>query len=146
MRAKGILLSSNYTLGVENPSDPGVCAYFEWDGLRLAIPCDRWDRISHNIQAIALTVEAMRGMERWGAKHMIRAMFTGFKQLANKGHDPQWWITLGVGPNSGAAEVKEAYRRLAQEHHPDKNGDPDVFRRIQVAYETWQDWLDRPER
>src|SRR4051794_26675 len=74
MGGTGLVLSSNYTLGMENPKDCGVVAYFQWQGIAMAIPCDRWLRIEHNVQAIALTIEAMRGMERWGAKHMIKAM------------------------------------------------------------------------
>lgn len=76
--ASNVVLSSNVTLGAENPSDPGVVAYCTYDGLQVAIPCDRWNTVAGNLRAIAKTIEAMRGMERWGAKHMIRAMFTGF--------------------------------------------------------------------
>jgi hypothetical protein len=138
MGAKSIVLSSNYTLGVENPKEPGVCAYFEWDGLQLAIPCDRWQRICDNIQAISLTVEAMRGMQRWGAKHMIRAMFTGFKALKAP-ESVEWWTVLQVLQTDRPELVKEAYRRLANQHHPDKGGDPEVFMRVQRAYEVWSE-------
>jgi len=135
MGAKNVILSSNYTLGIENPKDPGVCAYFEWDSGPMAIPCDRWKRISHNIQAIALTVEAMRGMERWGAKHMIKAMFSGFKRLS--AGDMTWWISLGLdNPNVNIETVKARYRDLVKKHHPDTGGNPEDFRRIQIAYET----------
>lgn len=135
MGAKNVLLSSNYTLGLDNPKEPGVCAYFDYDGMNLAIPCDRWAKISHNIQAIALTVEAMRGMERWGAKHMIRAMFTGFRLLPGVGETgAAWWVVLGVAQNAGQEEIKEAYRSAAKKHHPDVGGDLELFRAINEAY------------
>jgi hypothetical protein len=136
MGAKDIILSSNYTLGMENPKDPGVCAYFQWSGLQLAIPCDRWRRICDNIQAIALTVEAMRGMERWGAKEMIRAMFTGFKALPAGEPEEAWWKVLGVAHNAGAKEIRDAYVALAKKHHPDHGGSHEVFVKIVQALDT----------
>lgn len=45
------------------------------------------------------------------------------------------WSVLGVGPDASAEEVKRAYRKRALEAHPDRGGDPEVFRRVQRAYE-----------
>jgi len=46
---------------------------------------------------------------------------------------------LGLTPDATLAEVKKAYRKLARQHHPDRNNaDPgaiDRFRRITEAYE-----------
>jgi DnaJ domain len=46
---------------------------------------------------------------------------------------------LGLTPDATLADVKKAYRRLARQHHPDRNNaDPgaiDRFRRITEAYE-----------
>lgn len=111
-------------------------AYFAWAEISMAIPCDRWNRIEQNVQAIALTVEAMRGMERWGAKHMIKAMFTGFKELPPAGD--HWWKVLGVEATASEAMVRESYRCLVKKHHPDAGGNADEFRRVQVAFETWE--------
>lgn len=133
---KELILSSNYTLGNERPKEPGVVAYFTWQDLQVAIPCDRWSLVEHNVQAIALTIEAMRGMERWGAKHMIKAMFTGFKALPQSTEAEAWWDVLGVQHDASHEAVKAAYRDLVKAHHPDAGGNPDKFRRIQEAYET----------
>jgi len=139
MGGKGLILSSNATLGVNNPSDPGVVAYFSWDNLPMAIPCDRWTRIEHNVQAIALTVEAMRGMRRWGAQHMIRAMFSGFKALPAPGATVESWShVLGVSTSATYDQVKEAYRILAKRHHPDVGGDARLFRSVQAAWDTYE--------
>ncbi len=133
MGGKNVLLSSNYTLGHDNPKESGVCAYFEYEGQQMAIPCDRWHRIEHNIQAIALTVEAMRGMERWGAKHMIKAMFSGFKALPDI--RKPWHEVLGVPPNACSADIKQAYRQRSKAAHPDVGGSDAQMAEVNAAYE-----------
>jgi hypothetical protein len=133
--AAKLVLSSNYTLGVEKPQDPGVVAYFNFNGTEMAIPCDRWDRVEHNVKAIALTVEAMRGMERWGAKNMIRAMFTGFKTLMAPGHRP-WWEVMGLTQTATKEAATKRYHDLAKERHPDNTGgNPDLMASLNVAWD-----------
>ena len=42
------------------------------------------------------------------------------------------WHVFGLEPASATAEdIKEAFRRLAKEHHPDVGGDPRVMERLQ---------------
>lgn len=57
------------------------------------------------------------------------------------GNDP--YKLLGVSRTAGADEIKRAYRRLAKEHHPDRNpGDKSAetrFKEIQAAYEVLGD-------
>jgi hypothetical protein len=42
---------------------------------------------------------------------------------------------LALSSTADRDDVKRAYRRLAQEHHPDRGGDPDTFHEIARAYE-----------
>ncbi len=42
---------------------------------------------------------------------------------------------LGVKPTDSLAKIKRAYRKQAIKHHPDKGGDPEVFKQIHEAYE-----------
>ena len=44
--------------------------------------------------------------------------------------------TLGIAENASTEEIKKAYRKLANQHHPDKGGDTNRFQQIQSAYET----------
>ena len=46
---------------------------------------------------------------------------------------------LGMPPFATAAELRDAYRRLAQMHHPDRGGNPWAFRRVAQAYEVLGD-------
>ncbi|GAX11865.1 DnaJ homolog subfamily A member 5 [Fistulifera solaris] len=50
---------------------------------------------------------------------------------------------LGVEIQANAAAIKKAHRQLALQHHPDKGGDPEVFKRIQEAYECLSDPAER---
>jgi DnaJ-class molecular chaperone len=43
---------------------------------------------------------------------------------------------LGVNQNATQDEIKKAYRKLAVEHHPDKGGDENKFKKISEAYDT----------
>jgi curved DNA-binding protein len=47
---------------------------------------------------------------------------------------------LGIDPGADEKTIKSAYRKLAMQHHPDRNGDSEEskvkFREIQTAYET----------
>lgn len=43
--------------------------------------------------------------------------------------------TLGISENASQDEIKKAYRKLANQHHPDKGGDTTKFQQIQSAYD-----------
>ncbi len=43
---------------------------------------------------------------------------------------------LGIPPTATEKEIKWAYRKLAGVHHPDKGGDPEMFQKVQHAYDT----------
>lgn len=44
--------------------------------------------------------------------------------------------TLGVERTASEDEIKQAFRRLAMKHHPDRGGDAEHFKRIEEAYRT----------
>ncbi len=57
--------------------------------------------------------------------------------------------TLGLLSDANDSEIKDAYLRLAREHHPDRNyGDPeaaDRFKEIQLAYESISKRISKPK-
>ena len=57
--------------------------------------------------------------------------------------EKDYYSVLGVPKNATAAEIKKAYRKLAQQHHPDtRQGDADAedrFKEISAAYDVLGD-------
>jgi|3_EtaG_2_1085321.scaffolds.fasta_scaffold05150_5 curved DNA-binding protein len=50
-----------------------------------------------------------------------------------------YYADLGVSKNASADEIKKAYRKLAQKHHPDRGGNEADFKKINEAYDTLSD-------
>ena len=127
MGGADIVLSSNLALrldglprsGQPQPADKGVAVYFYRRGRQMSFACDRWDAVEDNIHAIVKTIEAIRGIERWGASEMMERAFTAFERLAAP---PTCWNVLGLRPNASRAEIDAAYRAKARKAHPDAGG------------------------
>lgn len=122
-----VVLSSNCSLGVEKPQDPGVAAWFTWDGEQFCIPVDRYQTPAANLQAIHHILEARRVELRHGTLALVRATFSGFRALpAPAGTAKRTWrAVMNFGeehPPLTMPQVKERYRQLASARHPDKNG------------------------
>ena len=114
--------------GYATPKDAGVAIYFKRRNVDMAFACDRWDRVEDNIYAIVKTIDALRGVARWGTGDMMQAAFTGFAALPAPiaaGMKRDWWLVLLLDARSPTVvEIQAAYRRLASLHHPDRGGDP----------------------
>ena len=118
------------------PDDVGVAVYFTYKKRQMSFACDRWEKIEHNMQAIAKTIEALRGIARWGTGDMLEAAFTGFSALPPPAHattSPRTWRDVfGSGVHT-RAQLNEVYRRLAFAHHPDRGGDPAKMAELNAA-------------
>lgn len=114
----------------------GVAVYFKRKGKELCFACDCWSHVQDNMNAITHTIEALRGIARWGTGDMMEAAFTGFMALPapgqTTGESP--WQILSVAVNATEEQILDAYRAKAKIHHPDRGGNPADFHRIQQAY------------
>lgn len=134
--AEDVRLSSNLQLRIDGmpksgqraPDDPGVAVYFTRDGADLVIACDLYNRCEHNLRALALVIESMRRIERYGGDKMMERTFTGFTALPPPSTGPQkrpWHEVLNVLPDAPIEVAEAAYRHLAKQRHPDAPGGSD---------------------
>ena len=119
-----IILSSNVSLGRQKPEDPGVAAWFTWDGMQVCIPVDRYSTPQANLQAIHHVLEARRTELRHGTFALVRATMKGFLALPGRAGERHWSTILGLTPSRSysKADVDGAYRQLAKKAHPDHGG------------------------
>lgn len=104
-----------------DPEDPGVAVYFLLNGKQRVIQCDAWRSIGDNLHAIAKSIDAMRGIERWGAKTILDRALNSFDALPAPA---QWWDVLGLTPDASLEVIKARRLELARKYHPNNGTEP----------------------
>ena len=123
------------------PRDTGDAVYFERKGKQMVFACDRWNTVKDNMRAVAKTIEAIRGIERWGASEMLERAFSAFVALPAPGETRKraWRDVLGFNADKPGVITKEriegAYRLAARKVHPDAGGSAEAFHELQQARE-----------
>lgn len=123
----------------QEPEDSGVAVYFELFGKQQCIPCDKWKKVVNNITAIEKTINALRGIERWGGKDMVEASFQGFLALPspdqiNKISNIQYFADC-----INEEEKTQRYKILIKKLHPDVGGTNEEFIELNRQYNTVSD-------
>lgn len=134
--------------------DPGIAVWFmladERGNLQERVfACDRWLTFAENMLAVAKSIYAMRGLDRWGMADVVHRMVGGFTALPAGGGTSEtefvppprkrpWREVLGgTWPELDAGELlliaKGRHRKLIQEHHPDRGGDGAVAAELNTA-------------
>lgn len=129
-----LVISSNMKpLSRKPPEDAGVAVYFVFEGEPRVLACDRWRTVELNLWAIHLHIEALRAVDRWGVGSLSQ-LFTGYTALPASAGGRGWWEVLGCARNATPPEIEKAYKRRAQDVHPDKpGGSSEAFVELQAA-------------
>lgn len=53
--------------------------------------------------------------------------------------------TLGIEPSATQEQIKEAYKKLVRQHHPDRGGDTELFKKINEAHDILKDPVKREQ-
>jgi hypothetical protein len=129
MGGSAVILSTNIPLRLDGlpyansrePNDPGVAVYFRYGKREMCFACDAFVTVRENAYAIAKTIEALRGIERWGASDMMERAFRGFAALAATSHE-DWWNVLECSADATVDTINAQYRVRARSAHPDVAG------------------------
>ena len=116
------------------PADTGVAVYFQLQDAPMVFACDKYNHVRDNIRAIGKTIEALRGIERWGASDMMERAFTGFQALPPPGDT--WHGVLQIQPGDMHDDIQRRYRKLRSEAH--RNNDGDWLQKIQNAWKEYE--------
>jgi hypothetical protein len=129
--------------------DAGVILTFQTKDGPLSFPCDAYNDWQANLRAIALSLEALRAVNRYGVTRRAE-QYQGWKRIAppsdqpfgNK-EDAARFIQSMLDEQAGfsvntlinyATERQMAYRRAAAKLHPDTpGGSHDQFVKLQAA-------------
>ena len=141
------------------PAHPGVIITFErFEGLddkgaskyvELRFPCDTFTYWKDNVRAIALALEALRKVDRYGVR--AGSQYAGFKALPAGDFTVEMtpelaadFIAKGAGMGNVPAIAnsimqnplfaESVYRTAAKALHPDKGGNPEEFKKLESAW------------
>lgn len=129
--ARDVVISSNLKLRIDGfpyanqprHEDEGIAVYFKRHRKDYCFACDQYAKREDNIHAIALTINALRGIERWGSGEMMEQSFTGFLKLEGP-TQRTWRAILGFNESEFPTweEIERRHRSRMREHHPDRQG------------------------
>lgn len=125
------------------PDHPGVILSFDTKAGHFRYACDRFTHWHENLRAIALGLEALRKIERYGIGSGTE-QYTGFLQLESRPAmsygEAVWFMASVTGRTPGFVRMNWRYRATrmqmhraaARALHPDSDtGDADDFQRLQ---------------
>lgn len=122
--------------------DPGIAVWFVKAGRERVFACDAWRTHAENLRAIELSIEAMRGLERWQMADVVELTMAGFASLpagtaAEPARQRHWRDVLGVGAHAHVthADLKTRHRELISKAHPDAGGSHDKAAEINAAFD-----------
>jgi hypothetical protein len=127
------------------PRHAGVELSFDSKHGRLTYATDVCDYWQHNVRSIALGLEALRAVDRYGVSTQGQ-QYAGYRALPGialssgvKDDETAWRVlreAAGVEESDGW-DLDMTWREAARNTHPDHGGEAQDFARVKAAY----DWL-----
>lgn len=140
-REQDIRLDGLPKANARQPDFPGIRLAFDSDHGPLIYQTDTCVYWQHNVRSIALGLEALRAVDRYGITHRAE-QYTGFKaiaapvQLFNTVDDAVNWLvdpdTIGFVGARGV-ELPKVLKIVARRYHPDNGGDPQMWAKYDKA-------------
>ena len=115
------------------PEHPGVILAFDSKFGPLQYPTDEFAHWHDNLRAIALGMEALRRVDRYGVSKRGE-QYTGWRALPAS-TDSAGLISTREEADEFLRRWDGDWKRAARETHPDQGGDPDEFRTVMRAKE-----------
>lgn len=162
LQAGNIIVEAGFTLqGLRNdgwphsgahPAHPGIVLYFDSPEGPLRFPCGTYKSWQANLHAIALTLENLRAIDRYGVT-LMHQQYAGFKMLTAPDtrtlarQAATVLASLAVRPVDYIMEDAEcfrlAYRAAVQQCHPDTStGREEDWRQLQDAKRVLEAYYD----
>jgi len=150
-KAKNVIISTNAPSKKDGtpyatfpkPTDTGVAVYFTLNNELRVIPCDEYKSIEENLQAVKYVIESLRTIERHGGLQVFKTAFNGFKALPEVGTGRAWWEILNLTPIANAAQIRESYKKLIWQAHPDRGGSTDKVVELNEAMKQGLEQLEK---
>ncbi len=124
------------------PARPGIILSFESKHGPLSYPCDTFNDWQANLRAIAMSLEHLRAVDRYGVTKRGE-QYAGWKSLPapstgpgdeiRNAHDARAPLSRILGGRVGSLPLDAAIREAEMATHPDRGGHPDDFKRVQAA-------------
>jgi hypothetical protein len=132
----GQIRNDGWIKGNSRPGGPRIILSFDSKFGPLSYPCDMFNSWQANVRAIALALEALRKVDRYGVTKRGE-QYTGWKQLpAEVGGGPH--AVLAEFAKMSEAEVRKdprvAFKKAAKNAHPDAGGNGKDFARVSEAW------------
>ena len=139
--------NDGWPMASSKPNHPAVRISFNSHGRSLAFPCYRYADAWDNVRAIALSLEALRAVDRYGVTREAE-QYKGWAQLeapkpaAMEQQQALAFMVEQAQRYYGSIvrwetpdEVRDLYRMLAKRLHPDvRGGDRTEWNKLEAAY------------
>ena len=127
-----------YPRATAKPEHPGIILTLDSKHGALSYPCDTYSTWQENLRAIALALEALRKVDRYGVtKH--GEQYRGFLAITASPHRPfdtaesaESWLRAQIGADTDVP-LPTVISRAKRNAHPDTGGSVDRFQLVNDA-------------